>query len=112
MPVRVLQVFKLKLNKLGSFGKPPHVLWTGISGDLKALAELHKKVLWSGNKHFRPHITLARLRKTVDSGELIKFLLGMKVPSIAWQVSEVYLFESNLLPQGASYTPLLKVPLR
>ena len=104
--------FELTLNKFGSFGRPPHILWVGVSGDLKTLARLHKKVLWSGDKHFRPHITLARLRRTVDSSELMEFFQTMSLPRLSWQISEVYLFESELLPQGARYTPLLKVPLR
>ncbi len=104
--------FELKLDRVGNFGKPPHILWIGLSGDLKALAKLHKKVLWSNDKHFKPHITLARLKRTANSRELIAFLKTVSVPSITWQASEVYLFKSELLPRGAHYTPLLKVPLR
>ena len=60
-------------------------------------------------RHFNPHLTLARIKSVLDIENLRKLLLKysgttfQKVP-----VKEVILFESILRPEGPLYIPLEK----
>lgn len=59
-------------------------------------------------KPFTPHVTLGRLK---HHGVRVKGL-DTPVEPVAFPVSEVVLFASELLPQGPRHTPLLGVSLK
>ena len=64
------------------------------------------------NRAFTPHITLGRSRSTAG-GNVIRDVLDDNEPpqTDQMQVAEVVVFESRLLPSGAQYKPLAKVPM-
>ena len=78
---RPLPAFALRLRGAGHYGNnPPHSLWLGV-GDSAELRELHRHVRHASRragvvidpKPFRPHLTVAYLRDTVDIARVISF---------------------------------------
>ncbi len=106
----------------GTFGssKRPRVLWLGIEGDVERLAEvqadLTKELLPLGyepeNRPFKPHLTLARARdKAGDKGLAACAEMLANVDLGESHVGELVLFQSQLSPKGAVYTPLFRPAL-
>lgn len=97
----------LRLSGGGRFGslRRPQVVWTGLDGDVAALAELAERLraavhalgLPAEDRPFRPHLTLGRWRpgRPAD-GTLSHRLTGYRGP--AWPVTQVRLLESHLGP--------------
>jgi 2'-5' RNA ligase len=85
-----------------------NVLWSGVSGDRRALAELAQTVAaaaWragaapsDAGRRFRPHLTLARCRAPVNVEEVVAGLDGYAGP--AWRVAAIHLIRSNLSVSG------------
>jgi 2'-5' RNA ligase len=97
--------FGLSFAGAGAFPGPgrANVLWTGISGDRKALGELAASVSAGARRagapppdarRYRPHVTLARCRPPVDIGTLVAALSGYQGP--AWTAEEIFLIQSTL----------------
>jgi 2'-5' RNA ligase len=97
--------FELSFAGAGAFPAPAraNVLWTGLSGDRKALAELAASVSAGARRagapppdarRYRPHVTLARCRPPIDVGTLVAALSGYQGP--AWTAEEMYLIRSTL----------------
>lgn len=116
------QKLNLKVEKLGVFpdAKRPRVLWNAVTGDVEKLIALQKKLdgdfaalgFPSEDRTFRPHLTLARIkdwRDLMGMSEALKkygtFTAGEFV------CKELFLFQSNLSPQGAVYTKLAEFSL-
>ncbi len=105
------QPFKLYLNELGCFPnrKRPRVVWAGISGELKRLNALQKRIEtavqslgWQGEKRpFRAHLTIGRVKDRSQARQL-DWELSLEKQEIP--VSAVNLIESQLLPSGPVYT--------
>jgi 2'-5' RNA ligase len=102
---RGIAPFELHLGALGSFGRPPRVLWASVEGDLEALHKLQGQVALSKDaKPFHSHLTLARARGQASFS-------AVRLEAVHWQLGEVCLFRSELHPQGASHTVLHRVKL-
>ena len=97
----------LRLAGAGRFGsaRHPQVLWTGLEGDVRALAELAVRLrdgvgplkLPVEDRPFRAHLTLGRWRPGHPAdGTLSTRLAGYRGPE--WSVAEVRLLESHLGP--------------
>lgn len=98
--------FGLSLAGAGAFPSPAraNVLWSGLSGDRKALGELAMSVSAGARRagapspdegrRYRPHVTLARCRTPVDVRAIVAGLSGYQGP--AWSVEEIYLIRSTL----------------
>jgi len=98
-----------------------NVLWSGLSGDRRALARLAESVVAGASRagapppdkrrRFQPHLTLARCRTPADVAELVAALDGYQ--GQPWTADRVHLVRSRL---GASehprYTSLANWPLR
>jgi 2'-5' RNA ligase len=104
--------FKLSLAGIGTFGRPgqPGALWAGVAPH-EPLKALHKKVdqvcIRAGvapeGRAYRPHITLARLKRSTGSvAGLVEASGGLS--SGPFLVESFGLFESTLTPEGALYT--------
>jgi 2'-5' RNA ligase len=101
--------FGLSLAGAGAFPSPAraNVLWSGLSGDRKALGELAMSVSAGARRagapspdegrRYRPHVTLARCRTPVDVRAIVAGLSGYQGP--AWSVEEIYLIRSTLSGQ-------------
>ena len=112
--------FNLRLEGAGTFpsGRRPNVIWAGLNGDLNALFALRALVesaladirLSRERLSFRPHLTLARLRKRLSDGGVQALHQALTlVPHNAvepFTVDEVRLIRSELQPEGARYSAL------
>jgi 2'-5' RNA ligase len=97
---------RLSLGGAGAFPSPrrANVLWTGLSGDRKALGDLAATVnagarragaaAPDAGRRFRPHLTLARCRAPVNVAQIVADLDGYVGPS--WRAEEIYLIHSRL----------------
>jgi 2'-5' RNA ligase len=107
--------FRMSFGGAGAFPSVSraNVLWSGVSGDRRALAELAQTVAAAARRadaappdagrRFRPHLTLARCRAPVNVEEVVTGLDDYAGP--AWQVDELYLIRSNLLAPGMPPPP-------
>lgn len=112
--------FDLRCGGTGCFPTRhrPRVLWIGVEQEphlYDLAAKVRAAVLACGipqeDRHFSPHLTLARL-KMKPSSEFDAFLdkhKDLKVPPI--HVREFTLFQSQLNWQGAVHVPIKHFPL-
>lgn len=131
--------FELRLTAPGCFPntRNPRVVWAGVGGELDALRALQSRVAQETaafgeppeKRPYQPHLTLARINtrdrhaarligQSVElvSADLISAELVAGSPddshNSAWQVREVHLIRSELLPGGSRYTTLGSFPFR
>jgi RNA 2',3'-cyclic 3'-phosphodiesterase len=99
------RAFTISVAGAGAFPNAvrSNVLWSGLSGDRSALADLTQAVSAAGtvgattasaDRGFTPHLTLARCRAPVDVREIVARLDGYQGPG--WTVEEIYLIRSTL----------------
>lgn len=98
--------FGLSVAGAGAFPSPAraNVLWSGLSGDRRALADLAATVGAAARRagaappdagrRFRPHLTLARCRAPADVREIVASLADYQGP--AWTAEEICLIRSRL----------------
>jgi len=115
--------FRLAFTGAGAFpaATRANVLWSGLSGDRRALARLAESVAAGAGRagapppdqgrRFQPHLTLARCRMPADVTELVTALAGYQGAS--WTADRIHLVRSRL---GATdqprYATLGSWPLR
>ena len=114
--------FSIGIGNTGVFPKPSRaqVLWIGVSdpsGKLSALRErLENECAAEGfpkeDRAYRPHLTIARLRKPEGAQRLADAHLQMHFNPIEVQVNELIIFRSELSPKGSKYTALSRHPIR
>lgn len=108
--------FEMVISGAGIFGSPhdPRVLWAGVvlSEKMNALRRFLSKKLREGGtelvkRPFNPHLTLGRVKKIRDQGNL-EMLLDEFWDKVIQRikVSEIILYESILRPEGPLYKPL------
>jgi 2'-5' RNA ligase len=100
--------------------KRPRVLWIGIGGELHKLSELVaglgdelERIGFAKKKRaFRGHLTLARMKRPVDSRILLEAMqdFGRYNPR-PFSARQMILYQSDLRPQGALYTARATVNL-
>jgi len=98
----------------------PRVLWVGLGGQIDGLHQLQARLeaqlapLGFGpqRRPFKAHLTLARINPMLDHGHVVRAIekVGQFAPK-PFQASELVLFQSDLRPQGAIYSPLAGAPL-
>jgi 2'-5' RNA ligase len=97
--------FGLAVAGAGAFPGPAraNVLWSGLTGDGRALGELAATVGAAARRagapppdarRYRPHLTLARCRTPADVRPIIAGLADYQGP--AWTAEEIYLIRSTL----------------
>jgi RNA 2',3'-cyclic 3'-phosphodiesterase len=100
--------------------KRPRVIWTGIAGQTKELADLQKtldgKLETIGfpkeKRPYKGHLTIARIKGKVDAKRLIDAMTEFgRLESKTFMAEEVVLFKSKLKPSGAVYTKLMSAAL-
>jgi 2'-5' RNA ligase len=108
--------FEMTIKGLGCFPKSAraHTVWVGLDGANK-LAELESKIcarlksmkFCLEDRPFTPHLTIARLRKKADLRDIIAKYQNFQIGK--FNVSEIIIFESQLLPEGPKHLPLYKI---
>jgi 2'-5' RNA ligase len=84
-----------------------NVLWSGLAGDRRALADLAASAAAAARRagapppdagrKYRPHVTLARCRAAVDVGPIVEALNGYE--GQPWAAEEIFLIRSRLHEQ-------------
>ncbi len=94
----------------------PRVIWAGISGEASLLFDLRNALenrfeeigFKKEGRPFKGHLTLGRFRERVDSGKLIEALRKFQsFESEIFVAEKIYLYKSDLEPEGPVYTELL-----
>ena len=110
--VKEFSPFEISVDKTGAFRT--QVLWIGVSDPADNLSALHKRledecaaeVFEKEDRAYRPHLTIARIRRLEGARRLADAHLQMKFEPVAVQVNEVTLFRSELSPKGSKYTAI------
>lgn len=100
----------------------PATLWLGVGEGAAALgglaevlrAALRGRGLALDERPFRPHLTLARLRRgtsPADRERILAALAALRIPPLGTVVERVTVVESVLSPRGPRYTERAAAPL-
>ncbi len=109
-----------EVQGLGAFPnlKRPRVIWVGVKDPTSRIALLHQAVnealaavgFTPETRPFSPHLTLGRVRRqagSADAGTLGRIVAESDIGTLgSVPVHEMVLFQSELRPSGAVYTPL------
>ena len=117
--VKQFSKFQIVIGDTGVFPRPSRaqVLWIGVSdpsGKLSALQQsLENECAAEGfekeDRAYRPHLTIARVRKPEGARRLADAHLAMKFEPAPIDVTEVIVFRSELSSKGSRYTPISPV---
>ena len=112
--------FAIGLKGFGFFpdARRPRVFWVGVEApaSLNRLAEQVEEAMWRigfarEERAFRPHLTLARFKVPQPQPALQALLTQQNEQELGnFEVSEFFLFESKLSPQGAQYRKVERFP--
>jgi RNA 2',3'-cyclic 3'-phosphodiesterase len=107
---------EIQVGKTGVFPRPsrPQVLWIGIEDPSGGLSRLHARLEDESGREgfpkeeraFRPHLTIARIRKPGNASRLADTHLRMEFAPVEITLSELVLFRSELSPKGSKYTAI------
>lgn len=114
--------FSIEVRGFGFFpdARRPRVFWAGVAAapELGVLAKrveasMEKLGFAPEGRIFSPHLTLARLRIPRPQPALQALIEREGEKSLGrFEVSEFFLFESKLLPQGAEYRKVTRFPVQ
>ena len=115
-----VKYFNITIEGTGVYPSPSHprILWLGVNEGSDELITLHIEVEKRVKKFkdnpkkvkFTPHITIARVWGLKREIDFIPFMNTVYSP-IEFDVNSIYLYESQLVPEGAQYTILAEFPL-
>ena len=108
--------FRITVTGTGAFVKRrgPSVLWLGIEivgGDNATFTRLAAKVDDEEKRPFKPHITIARIEDAKKAKTLIEKHRSSHFEPVEFEVNELVIYESTLLPAGSTYTKLTSFSL-
>jgi len=118
--IKTVEPFSLEVKGFGFFpvSRHPRVLWAGVVAP-PALGKLASQVedlmeragFPREERAFSPHLTLARFPGARPQPALEAAVAARSDESLGrFEVSEFFLFESRLSPQGAQYKKVLRFP--
>lgn len=112
--------FDLQIVGAGVFPSPrkARVLWLGARAENDNLRKLSERLedecarrgFPKDNRIFKAHLTIARLKQNADAALIEKHLDTNLAPSEPFQVSEITIYQSELLPRGSRYKIISKTP--
>jgi 2'-5' RNA ligase len=110
--------FQIRIGGTGVFPRRsrPQVLWVGVEDSSNSLSDLQQSLeeefaregFAKEDRGFRPHLTIARLRRPEDARQLAEAHIQTKFSFIEVPVNEFVLFRSELSPKGSRYTTISK----
>ncbi|MCI4362321.1 MAG: RNA 2',3'-cyclic phosphodiesterase [Thermoplasmata archaeon] len=120
--VAPVAAFRMTIEGVGAFPNDarPRVVWADVREGREAVIGLARRVATAtasvvtrrDSRPFTPHVTILRVRGARDLDRARHILTEWSGRSFAsFDVNEVVLYESQLLPQGAVHTALRRVPL-
>ena len=108
--------FSIGIGKTGVFPKPSRaqVLWIGVNDPSGKLSEVQRQLenecakekFEKEDRAYRPHLTIARLRKPEGARLLADAHLNMDFEPAEMTVSELIVFRSELSSKGSKYTAI------
>jgi RNA 2',3'-cyclic 3'-phosphodiesterase len=114
--VKEFSPIQIEVGKTGVFPRPsrPQVLWIGVEDTSGALLKLQQRLadefalegFPKEDRAFRPHLTIARIRKPQNADRLAEAHLGLAFRDVAVMLNEIVLFRSELSPKGSRYTAI------
>ena len=114
--VSEFSTFPIGIGDTGVFPRPsrPQVLWIGVSDPSNKLSALHARLenecaaegFPKEDRAYRPHLTIARIRRNEGASRLAEAHLQMHFPATNIELNELILFRSELSPKGSKYTPI------
>jgi 2'-5' RNA ligase len=120
--VEHFSTFKIGVGGTGVFPRPsrPQVLWIGVvdpSGQLSALQEKFEdegaaEGFPKEDRAYKPHLTIARLRKPEGAHSLAEAHLSMQFETVEVNLKELVVFRSELSPKGSKYSVISTADLR
>lgn len=113
--VKPIRSFQLTIKGTGVFPylRKARVLWLGVrdqNGSVVRLkesieAELEKAGFPGEKRLLKPHLTIARIKETGNvAAELAVKHLESNIEPVAFDVSQITVYESKLLPSGSVYS--------
>jgi 2'-5' RNA ligase len=113
--------FQISLAGVGGFPslKRARVIWIGGGEGCDRMSELaplvEKACLDRGfgeaDKPFSCHLTIGRVKYPKGHEKLVSFIESLNFKSPLFNIGEVVIFKSDLLPAGPKYTRLETIPL-
>jgi 2'-5' RNA ligase len=110
--------FKLKISNAGIFPnvRNPRVLWIDVIDEAGNLAEIFRELderceklgFARESRKFVPHLTIGRVREPGRAKELGAAHLEKGFEPVEFDVSEIVIYESKLLPTGSVYAVVSK----
>jgi 2'-5' RNA ligase len=117
-----ISLFKLRISETGVFpnARSARVLWIDVKDEAGNLARINdlletecEKIGFAKEKRkFVPHLTIGRVREPYRAGELAKKHLENTFEPVEFEVSEIVIYESKLLPTGSIYSVVSKHELK
>jgi 2'-5' RNA ligase len=111
-----LKPFDILITGAGAFPKPsqPRVLWIGTEDPSGQVSVLHsrfeeecaKEGFEKEGRGFRPHLTIARIRKPEGARRLAEVNKELGFEPVKLVVNELVIFRSELSSSGSKYTAL------
>ena len=108
--------FPIGVGTTGVFPGPsrPQVLWIGVSDSTSKLSGLQRRLeeeceiegFEKEDRAFRPHLTLARMRKAEGAKRLAEAHLHMQFDPAEITLTELIVFRSELSNKGSRYTAI------
>jgi 2'-5' RNA ligase len=108
--------FEISIGKTGVFPGPsqPRVVWIGVDDRTGKLTELQQRFemecstndFEKEDRRFRPHLTIARIRKPAGARALAEANQQLGFESETLLVEELVVFRSELSSRGSKYTAL------
>ena len=113
--------FQISVGNTGVFPRPsrPQVLWIGVNDPTGKLSNLQKRFeeecglrgFEKEDRAYKPHLTIARLRKPEGARQLADTHLNTNFPLIEVPLVELVVFRSELSSKGSKYTSISHHPL-
>ena len=108
--------FQIKIGGTGVFPKASRaqVLWIGVDDSSSRLSALQQRLeeefasegFAKEDRAYRPHLTIARIRKPEGARRLAETHLHTSFKQIQMTVKELVVFRSELSPKGSRYTAI------
>jgi len=108
--------FQIGVGNTGVFPRPSRaqVLWIGVSDPAGKLSALQQQFetecaaagFQKDDRAYKPHLTIARLRKPEGARQLAYTHLNTNFPTIEVPLHELVVFRSELSSKGSRYTAI------